>query len=953
MTLMEALIAVFIFAIVFLTALMLFQAANRAYLQTDAAAIQQQNVRFGMDRMLETLRDTGAGFNTLGSAKVADEQIEGAWESAIFVRGNFNNKRENTLENTTTAGGFPIVTTGNDEIVGYVLRKNGTGTIPITIKADLTGAGALAGKRDAVYTNQTTIALEETSTSIMVAATTVAQQLDPPYQLTKVTFNSSGTPQYEVIADNIYRMKFEYYGATGATIASTAVLTPAAGSGSADNERDERAAVRRIKVKLIGMADRPDFNYVDRWHYGADFSDLQNNTLKSNYHKFALQETILATNMGIIGRKHNPTPALSLTPPTYITACTGHCRYFHIRWPASTGTAITEYSLRITAPAANGYGVFDSGDLAITGGALEYVFKESDTTGFRTYTFKVASAYGGVTGTYGSSVSLQSAHDVSNSTPNAPSGITSTQTAGSNALIVGWTPVTTNTGTLPTNSNCATAGTGGTATQPSTSWPTSAVDLSKYNVYRLRDYGGGANGNFAADAAHQIDTTSITTLINTTPGVSARSFTDHTAAPCESYFYRVEACDLCDIKGLSAAMGSSISGADPGENPDAPGGASAASAVTGNTTIAGNDYNVVLSWPAVVQTVSGVPTATAHYRIYRFRAIAPSTTYVRETGPGLPIEVYEPGTNGVGVAALTYTDTPPAKVTGDDASYQYYVAAVYSSCGREGALAGPYTAISCNSSNTVTINSPAAGIEISIPFESGFTPNVTVNNEAAGTVSSATATLTGPSPSTNVVWYSTVYPNRATLATFDFGLFDTAPQQAVGTYSLNVYATVNNCNTAVVSQPVILGDATCGLNATNVTLTPTTGNPKFTELSFNVQNTCDAAQGGLNFTVTGITLSWTGYGGSRTITEVRLGSPTGTLMTATPLALSTGQPISFLSSMYQTVDAGTTSANKWYVLFNGEMKQNASNNTSFGPITAQTTTPANASDIIVACCQSY
>src|SRR5882757_2708723 len=111
MTLMEVLVAMMIFTVVFLAALGLYQVANRAYLRTDAATIQQQNVRFAMDRLAETMRDAGANYNTLGSLSLPDEQIEGAWDAAVFVRGDFDNSRETALESTT----FPIVTTGNDE----------------------------------------------------------------------------------------------------------------------------------------------------------------------------------------------------------------------------------------------------------------------------------------------------------------------------------------------------------------------------------------------------------------------------------------------------------------------------------------------------------------------------------------------------------------------------------------------------------------------------------------------------------------------------------------------------------------------------------------------------------------------------------------------------------------------------------------------------------------------
>src|SRR5688500_19935538 len=129
MSLLEVIVAVFIFTVVFLVALSLYHAANRAYLRTDAATIQQQNIRFAMDRMSETLRDAGASYNAAGSRKLADEQIEGAWESAIFVRGDFDGQREDGTDGPDLQSStFPIITTGNDEIVGFVLRKPGANT---------------------------------------------------------------------------------------------------------------------------------------------------------------------------------------------------------------------------------------------------------------------------------------------------------------------------------------------------------------------------------------------------------------------------------------------------------------------------------------------------------------------------------------------------------------------------------------------------------------------------------------------------------------------------------------------------------------------------------------------------------------------------------------------------------------------------------------------------------
>src|SRR6185436_593875 len=324
----------------------------------------------------------------------------------------------------------------------------------------------------------------------------------------------------------------------------------------------------------------------------------------------------------------------------------------------------------------------------------------------------------------------------------------------------------------------------------------------------------------------------------------ATSFTDNTAAPCSTYFYKVEACDLCDKKTASAAMATAVGAPDPGESPDAPGGLNKATSVTGTTTaVSGNNYQITLNWPAVTRTaVSGRAAATAHYKVYRKVKLATESVFSLDTTGTNPIDVLET----TGVAPLTVTDVQPDKRTGRAASYEYYVAAVYTGCGRESAWAGPYTA-SCTASNTITITVPAAGAEISIPFESGFTPQATVNG--TGTITSATATITGPGSSSNVHWSST---KTGPGPTFTFDVFNTAPTLAVGTYYFNVYAIVDGCTTLTESRPIELGDATCGLSATNLTLTPSTGNPKFYQLSFNVQNTCDPTLGGLDFTVNGM-----------------------------------------------------------------------------------------------------
>lgn len=936
MTLIEALIAVFIFTVVFLTALALYQTANRAYLQTDAAAIQQQNVRFGMDRMLETLRDSGAGYNPTGTKKLADEQIEGAWESAVFVRGDFDNSRENTppantLESTT----FPIVTTGNDEIVGYVLRKStGANNVTLTIRADF------AAPRVAIYTSQASIA-DETDKTVRVAATTVDTQTDPPYQLAKVTFDASGTAQYEVIADNIFRMKFEYYTETG----NTAITNTSGATIADDTTRDERASIRRIKVKLIGMADRPDFGYTDGWTYGTDFADMQSPAAATNYRKFAVEQTVFAANLGVVGRRHNTVPALDLNAPEYITVCTGHCRYFHVRWPASTSTGVTSYRVYITAPIAGSLPAYTTTEDATT---TELIWKDPDTTagatGVRAFTFKVAATAGGIEGTYSPVVSMTSAEDSANqSIPEQPGGVGAAQAAGSNAMSVSWTKVETNTGTVSNSSYCATAGVGGSPSHAS-SWSNNAVDLEKYKIYRVRNTASWAGDFTTVDSPNsgnnQIDTGTWATisgtgatLANTTPGGTASTFTDSTAAPCSTYFYRLKACDLCGNTGALSTAIPAAGPADPGVNPAPPAG------LTGTTVTSSGNYNVTLNWPAVSTTAAGRPAAVTHYKVYRKKATSPSTTFTADTS----WDVYE-ATPGVGHAQTTFSDSAPTTAGTNSLAYQYYVSALYDCAGRESTQAGPYTA-TCAATNSITITLPSAGMDISTPFENGFTPSVTVSGTGS---TGATAAITGPSPSTAVVWSGTasgagpVYDTWSPNPAFD------ATTLPTGTYTFSVSAMVGVCQTATYTHTFQISNATCGLIAE---LVPVGGGNAASQvelvgsdnqLVFKVRNNCDATQGGIPFTVTGLKLVWSGEFASNNIISVRLGSPGGTTLTGN-ITAGSNTAFSFLSGMNQTINAGSVTG-PWYVLYSGDMRQNNVRKTTWSNIFATTTTPENAND---------
>ncbi|HEX7705856.1 MAG TPA: prepilin-type N-terminal cleavage/methylation domain-containing protein [Thermoanaerobaculia bacterium] len=812
MTLIETLVAVSIFTVIFLTALSLYETANRAYLQTDAASVQQQNTRFAMDRMTQTLRDAGASFNPLGKNSLADEQIEGAWESAIFVRGDFDDSRETALETVT----FPMVRTGNDEIVGFVLRKPGANTINITIKADLTPATG----RDAIFTTDASITGEETAT-IAVAATTLAQQTNPPYELTRVSFNAAGNPVYEVIADNVFRLSFKYYAETG----TTEIITAASNSGSADAQRIHRRAIRRIEPSLTAMTSRPDRTYTDP----VTYTPAEGAATKS-YRKLTLTQMIVSHNLGMKGKAHYDVPALTLNAPAYITACNGHCRRYLVQWPASTSAGVTTYKINISAAASGSVPAYDESFTVI---GLEYEFEEpvADLTAgvFRTWTFKVAPVAAGETGTFTSTVTRASANPAA-STPTAPTTVTASQSPDGNALSVNWDHVTLNTAAIA-DTSCTSAGTVTGLSAPPSPWNQQARDLGNYKVYRVRSTGT----NSGADAAGpDIASLSLGELTNTPVAAACAScldplsFIDNLAAPCSDYFYRVKACDICDVTSdFSTAMTTAASfAAASGVTPAKP---SSAPYATGTVLNDGTNYSFQLTWPPVTRDSAGEKAAVAKYVLERWRKMPADPDFIYE--PTADVTVWESTTTG--------TLTAPSLVSGQLPEYRYYVRGVYD-CGvgdggpRNGPPSDPYT-LACTppSGSTISIGLPASGSTISRPY----TTALPLRLVTAGT---------GWTSGTITVWNSGgAQVHTATIAAaptsnqYNFSALDVSGLPD-GTYRITGSGTIGSCVGIATETTFELETIPCGLTIVDPVLTGA-GINLARQMTFRIQNSCPSA----------------------------------------------------------------------------------------------------------------
>jgi type II secretory pathway component PulJ len=837
MSLVEALVAIFIFSIAFITALMLYQTANRTYLRTDASAVQQQNVRFALDRMSETLRDAGAGHNMIGSSKLADEQIEGAWESAVFVRGDFDNLREDNRDSAT----FPIITTGNDEIVGYVLRKadNSLNTIPLTIIADLTPT-----VRDAIYTSQNSIANEETRT-VMVAASKISEQDDPPYRLERVTFaEDTGLPKYEVVADNIFRLSFRY-------MEDNVTLQPVdfdTAVGGANNERDERAKIRRIEINLTGMTDRPDLGYKDETVYDPAVPEFTR-----AHRKFSVTQNIYAPNLGIIGSAHNSTLPLDLPTPTYITACAGHCRTYLISWPPSSNAAVTMYRLEITAPADGTLGIdgyFANEDVIGT----SYEFREPDDdivkNADRTFTFRVAPMAGPIVGAFTTAVARDSLNGV-NSVPSDVTTVTAAQAAtGINALRVNWDPVTTNTGVV-TEASCISAGTVSGTSAPSSPWNGKAVDLGPARVYRTRFTGT----NTGADVGLSDDITDleIGELINQS---SEGGFVDKTAAPCSSYFYRVKACDLCDVRSpnLSEPMAEPASfSLDAGVVPAQP----EKPTPVGDVSFAAGLWSVKLHWSPVTRTNGDDQAAVSHYVVQRYRRLGNSGNWNLE--PAETQHIYD-GTE-------SETDTAPGNSGGQSASYRYTVKAVYDcSVARESAESEPYEIGCVANSNTMDFSSPPAGDVVTRPGETAV--NIVMATTGTGWTS---ATLNITDEDGNTVYGpvpGTIGTNSISFPTWNVSDDQTLPN---GNYTLSVTAMVGECAIPTPETRTIeLDSVACGQRIVGpFTWNATSGGNAWETLTFRVENTCPFA-----VTFNAMQASWTGVIATNTVNRLQVGGTT-------------------------------------------------------------------------------
>lgn len=259
--LIEALISLALFSVVFAAALGAFAGARRLLVTSDRLAELQQAVRVAADRLGTDVASAGLAVRSEGAPGGVDEAIEGAWEGAIVVRGDLDGRTADATDPEKALASA----TANDEIVAYVLAPpEGAGPQSIGFAADVKGV-----PRDGMV-------------EPVVIDGIVLDPVDPPYTLYRVTVkpNSTGTVRSPVV-DGVMRLRFEYFDRDGGAI------VPLGGTESSA-ARGARAAIRRVRVSIEGLT-RDEF---------PTWSDPHDPDPSTRHHrKFGLVFDLVARNL--------------------------------------------------------------------------------------------------------------------------------------------------------------------------------------------------------------------------------------------------------------------------------------------------------------------------------------------------------------------------------------------------------------------------------------------------------------------------------------------------------------------------------------------------------------------------------------------------------------------------------------------------------------------------------
>ena len=312
LSLVELLVSITILALATTVALVVYDQARLAYKHGENVTEQQQVARVAFDVITSDIRMAGFNTNPDGNKARPDEQLEAAYATAITVRADFDadDPIEVDLPEQALAGAgaaFRAVSTGNDEIVSYVLAKpDGSSTESLAFSADVGDA-----VRDA--------SIEDVSVG-QVDLT----QSDPPYTLYKVVLENDpsgccGTSfaRRIPIVDNVRSLRFRYFDRAGNDI-------PPPGGQETSAAIAARAAVRRVGVEIEALTRDADPHWTD-------VDDPDPDTRK--FRKFGLEGDVAPPNLGRVAIRDLQADSVPPGPPARPWLYPGHCAGLFVDWP--------------------------------------------------------------------------------------------------------------------------------------------------------------------------------------------------------------------------------------------------------------------------------------------------------------------------------------------------------------------------------------------------------------------------------------------------------------------------------------------------------------------------------------------------------------------------------------------------------------------------------------------
>jgi prepilin-type N-terminal cleavage/methylation domain-containing protein len=618
-----------------------------------------------------------------------DEQIEYAGNSAITFRANFDYETHKTADNgregpkATTLFGrpnletpqFPVVTTGNDDIVTYALHSEstaaGVNADSVQFYADVPDRRSFPGGRAENLVTIDDVDLCNTGCNA------------PPYTLYRITLDASGLPVRTPLASNVRGLQFQYYNdstGSGTPMSFTSSLTattpagtappfssanPASSGGGRYNPiapaatqqiRAERARIQSVRVILTGLnSGRAESGY-------ANPAETTTSPAR-NYRTYRLESLVVPRNLGKIGQREvqeQPPGA-----PLLQSVCIGWCGMAKVDWlapppNADEGTVEQYVIIYDTVSPPTRYQQY------VPSGVSGYV--DGLTPGTLYYfTIAAVNSYGtraAVNVLPATSPGLNPRNQMAPMEPAnlsiTGSGVTGDPAAVANEIQLNWVAPSTNQPGAGTMS-CVAVG-GGATTPGGAIVPPAEID--GYEVWR------STNPNFIPPGqgtkiydpmAAPVAGADVPTI-----NVSNVSYVDTTAVPCVTYYYRIRGVKKACFGNAAANTGAGVpntpfypliaGGAYPGttvaSNPPA---APAALFVRqpplpAPNSSCGVSCQVYLTWPKVKEDTSSPPKdmTVENYVVTRER-------YKNGT-----LDTANNGTVGPATEDIPVTDTTPS-----------------------------------------------------------------------------------------------------------------------------------------------------------------------------------------------------------------------------------------------------------------------------------------------------